>query len=166
MAAPLRSAAVAAVVAVLLALSACAPPSGGHPAASAATRSAPVVRVVALGDSDTTGAGDPSGRGWVGRFGELLRSTRHVGVHVENLASEGKRTDDLRTEVASDSAVRTALARADVVLLGIGGADLNPGDDALDAKRCSGRACYAPLLDRFERNIQAIAAEVRAVAPA
>lgn len=163
-----RVRAFAPAVAALLALSGCAPSASVPPATTSSPSSASpaaVVRIVALGDSDTTGIGDSSGRGWVGRFGDLLHSTLRTVVHVENLASEGKSSDDLRGEVTSDAGVRSALARADVVLVGIGGADLNPGDDALDAKQCRGRACYAPLLQRFGRNIHAIAAEVRKVAP-
>ena len=50
--------------------------------------------------------------------------------------------------------------RAQVVLLGIGGADLNAGDDNLQAGRCNARACYQPLLRHFDRNFDATVAAV------
>jgi hypothetical protein len=46
-------------------------------------------------------------------------------VHVTNLASDGKTSDVLLTQVRSDPATRQALRDARAVLLGIGGADLN-----------------------------------------
>ena len=49
------------------------------------------------------------------------------------------------------------------MLIGIGGADLNPGDDALQARQCDGKACYAPILNSFARNFDAIAAQVQAL---
>jgi hypothetical protein len=52
-------------------------------------------------------------------------------VHVTNLASDGKTSDVLLTQVRSDPATRQALRDACAVLLGIGGADLNRGDEDL-----------------------------------
>lgn len=47
------------------------------------------------------------------------------------------------------------------MLIGIGGADLNAGDDRLASKLCSGTACYAADLRAFARNLDASAAAVR-----
>ncbi|MCY7290044.1 MAG: GDSL-type esterase/lipase family protein [Cryobacterium sp.] len=137
---------------------------GAAPAASASSASRGIA-VVAIGDSDTTGIGDSSGRGWVGRYGDLLHQRLGRPVTVENLSAEGKTSDALRNEVAGDDSLRAALSGAKVVLIGIGGADLNAGDDALVARRCKGRACYAPILARFGENISAIAVEVQRLAP-
>jgi lysophospholipase L1-like esterase len=120
-------------------------PGGQSSAAPASSPSAQAVRVVALGDSDATGTGDPTGQGWVGRYAALVKATGSV-VHVTNLASDGKTSDVLLTEVRSDPATRQALRGAQVVLLGIGGADPNRGDEDLQAGRCKGGACYTPLL--------------------
>jgi hypothetical protein len=79
---------------------------------------------------------------------------------VDNLAVEGQTSDELRNAVTGDEALRQALAKADVVLIGLGGADLNAGDDALQARQCDGRACYRPILHRFGENITAIATEI------
>jgi hypothetical protein len=84
---------------------------------------------------------------------------------VDNRAVEGQTSDDLRNAVTGDDALRQALAKADVVLIGLGGADLNAGDDALQTKRCDGRACYTLILRRFGENITAITAEIHRLNP-
>src|SRR5215472_2169194 len=138
---------------------------GGHPsAAPASSPSAPAVRVVALGDSDATGEGDPTGQGWAGRYATLVHQATGAPVHVTNLAVGGKTSDVLLAEVRSDPATRHALRAAQAVLLGIGGADLNSGDDHLEMGRCKGRACYTPLLHQFRRNFGATVATVRQLA--
>lgn len=129
------------------------------------TPSAPPVRIVALGDSDTTGEGDPAGRGWVGRFGTLVEVELDRRAVVDNRAVEGKSSEQLRADVEHDTVLRRALARADVILVGIGGADLGAGDDAFGAGRCAGRACYTELLRGFDRNVRAVAREIHRLAP-
>ena len=136
---------------------------------AAALMSAPAVsapqpspwHVVALGDSDTTGQGDPLGLGWVGRYARLLRQKLGVKVVVTNLAQEGKTSTELLSEVRSDPTTRGALKKAQVVLIGIGGADLNAGDDRSQAGACKGTACYGADLRAFGRNLDATAALVR-----
>jgi lysophospholipase L1-like esterase len=123
--------------------------------------SAAALPVVALGDSETTGAGDPSGLGWVGRYARLLRTKRGLRADVTNLAVEGKTSAQLLSEVRSDPATRKALENAQVVLLGIGGSDYNAGDDAYAAGRCRAEACYAPVLKSFARNFDATVAAIR-----
>jgi lysophospholipase L1-like esterase len=117
--------------------------------------------VVALGDSDTTGAGDTSGLGWVGRYARLLRERLGLKIVVTNLAVEGKTSGELLSETQSDSTTRAALKKAQVVLIGIGGADLNAGDDRLQAGGCKSTACYAADLRTFGHNLDATAAAVR-----
>ena len=131
----------------------------------ASTAPAAAIKVVAIGDSDATGIGDASGRGWVGRYASLLQQKLATEVAADNKAAEGETSNQLRSDVASDDALRRALAGADVILIGIGGADLNAGDDALSAGRCQGRACYAQILARFGQNMSAATVQVRRLAP-
>ena len=156
------------VVVGLLAVCAGCGGSGSTPSAgsqpSSTTTPGQSVSVVAIGDSDATGIGDPTARGWVGRYADLLQAKLGTAVQSQNLAIEGQTSDQLRKAVTNDPGLRQTLAGADVVLIGIGGADLNSGDDALSAGRCRGRACYAPVLRRFTINISAIAPEVRRLA--
>lgn len=161
-----RSGPLAALVVLALLLSGCSGSASGTKATPTPSQAAtPSIRVVALGDSDTTGVGDESGRGWVGRYGTLLHERMHRPVRVDNRAVEGKSSEQLLSEVQGDQGLRRALRGAAVILVGIGGADLNAGDDALSGGTCEGRACYTPLLDRFERNIGAIAEELHRLAP-
>ena len=141
--------------------------SGSHAAAraSAATSNHAKVHIIAVGDSDATGIGDSTGQGWVGRYGELVKQKINLPVTVDNLAVEGQTTDQLRSNLAGDNSLRQTLRTADIVLIGIGGADLNAGDAALSAGQCNGRQCYTPILRRFAVNMDAIATEVRHLAP-
>jgi lysophospholipase L1-like esterase len=139
--------------------------AGSPPNPSGTSGQAGSVNVLAIGDSDATGIGDPTTRGWVGRYGDLLEAKLGAAVAVDNRAVEGETSDQLRGEVTQDPALRQALAGADVVLIGIGGADLNAGDDALSAGDCEGRNCYSKILRRFDANISAVASGIRHVAP-
>jgi len=134
--------------------------SSAQPAASPST-APPVWNVVALGDSDTSGSGDPTGQGWVGRYAHLLHDRLGVRVVVSNLAQEGQTSDALVASLQSDPEMRKALAGAEVVLVGSGGADLNSGDAGLEAGECEAEACYADGLRAFGRNLDAALALVR-----
>jgi lysophospholipase L1-like esterase len=129
--------------------------------------SAPVAtwNVVALGDSDTTGDGDLTGLGWVGRYARLVHHRLGITVAVNNLAVEGKTSDELLSDVQRDPATRAAVKGAEVVLVGVGGADLNKGDDRLSAGRCKGTQCYAGDLRRFGTNLDRTAAAIRRLRP-
>ena len=135
---------------------------GMMPAAGASDAAQPAVwNVVALGDSDATGEGDATGLGWVGRYARLLRQELGLRVVVTNLAVGGKTSGELLSELRSDAATRAAVRKAQVVLVGTGGADLGAGDERLDAGTCKGAACYAADLQAFGRNLDAAAAVVR-----
>ncbi|HST14031.1 MAG TPA: GDSL-type esterase/lipase family protein [Gaiellaceae bacterium] len=120
-----------------------------------------VWHVVALGDSDTSGSGDPTGLGWAGRYARLLRTRLGLKVVFTNLAQEGKTSDVLLSELRSDPATRATVKKAQIVLVGIGGADLNAGDTRNEAKTCKGTACYAADLRAFGRNLDLTAAAIR-----
>jgi lysophospholipase L1-like esterase len=126
---------------------ACGDDSSDHPRASAASTPADTTApaglpVVALGDSETTGAGDPTGVGWVGRYARLLHTKVGVDVDVTNLAVDGKTSAQLLADVRGDPTTREALKDAQVVLLGIGGADFNAGDARFETGQCRAEACY------------------------
>jgi len=145
--------------AVVLAVAAIA---GGSAAlvAPAGGQASSRLQVVALGDSDTAGNGDPTGVGWVGRYARLLRQKPGLLVSARNLALDGTTSSSLLTAVRSDSATRRAVAGADIVLVGIGGADLNAGDDRWQSGVCHGKACYAGDLKAFARNFDATVATI------
>jgi lysophospholipase L1-like esterase len=130
-------------------------------ASRAATPQPTIWHIVALGDSDATGEGDPTRLGWVGRYARLLRQKRGLKVVVTNLARNGKTSSVLLSEMRSDPTTRGAVRKAHIVLIGIGGADLGAGDARLEAGDCKGEACYAADLRRFGRNLDGATALVR-----
>jgi lysophospholipase L1-like esterase len=94
--------------------------SSDEPATVKAAADAPGLPIVALGDSGTTGSGDPTGKGWVGRYARLLRTRLGLEVKVTNLAADGKTSAELLSDVRDDPTTRAALENAQVVLLGLG----------------------------------------------
>jgi lysophospholipase L1-like esterase len=131
------------------------------PASYAASAKPTVWNIVALGDSDTTGEGDSTALGWVGRYARLLRKTFGLKVVVTNLAEGGKTSSELLSQMQSDPSTRAAVKKAQIVLIGIGGADLNAGDDRAGAGSCKAEACYAADLQAFGHNLDATATLVR-----
>lgn len=119
--------------------------------------------IVALGDADALAVGDPSGLGWVERYARLVRARVGIDVVVTNLARNGQTSQALAAAVRSDPPTQGAIAKAEVVLIGIGQADLAPGDARLAAGACKANACYASDLFGFRDNIEIAAAEVRHV---
>jgi lysophospholipase L1-like esterase len=155
-----------ALAALCVAVASCGGGSSSHPSggsSSGATTGAGVSRldVVAVGDSETSGHGDSTGVGWVGRYARLLRVKLGLRVDVSNLAQDGKTSARLLSDLRSDATTRMKVKGAQIVLFGIGGADLNEGDDNFQAGRCRGEACYAPVLKSFARNFDAIIVAVR-----
>jgi lysophospholipase L1-like esterase len=88
------------------------------------------INIVALGDSLTAGTGDVSGKGYVGRLKDKLAEQLAKPVYVlNNLAVPGYRTDQLLQQL-QDKTVLDAVRQADIVLLTIGGNDVNQTTDA------------------------------------
>jgi lysophospholipase L1-like esterase len=133
-------------------------PSAG--ASSPSTSGGTVLHVVALGDSETTGSGDPTaGGGWVQYYARLLETKLGYTVEVKNLAQEGLTSDQLLAALNAEP-TSSAVKEAEIVLLGIGGADLNEGDDNLEAGACKAEACYEPVLKDFARNLGQIVTRI------
>jgi lysophospholipase L1-like esterase len=116
--------------------------------------------LVALGDSATTGHGDPTGRGWVGYYADDLQHGLGKAIDVRNLAQDGTTSEQLLATVQTDASLRADLAEADIVVIGIGGNDLNEADAALAANECKGTACYDKPAQQYEQNLAAVAKEI------
>jgi lysophospholipase L1-like esterase len=129
-----------------------ASPTDVSTSSPSATSSTPL-RLVALGDSDTTGHGDSTGAGWVGRYADLVETQTGRRVDVANLATDGLTSDRLLDAVQNNVSLRENIATADFILIGEGGADLNAGDDRFDAGTCSAEACYRDDLAAFSQHI-------------
>jgi lysophospholipase L1-like esterase len=136
-------------------------PSASGAAATSSTSAGSAeagLRLVSLGDSDATGAGDEEGRGWVRRYADLVAEQTGTDVTVVERAREGLTSDALLAELRENDVLREDVSTADVVVLGAGGADMNAGDDAWDAGTCSGTTCYEPGLAAYAENIAAVSA--------
>jgi len=84
------------------------------------------IQIVVLGDSLTRGTGDQSGQGgYVGRVKEYLEKNTDKPVYVlNNFSVNGYRTDQLLKDIKERSEVPASIAKADLVMLTIGGNDI------------------------------------------
>jgi lysophospholipase L1-like esterase len=129
-------------------------------APASASPNATVWRLVALGDSEITGHGDPAGKGWVPYYADLVAAGSGRDVNVDNRGQDGLTSSGLRAAVESNADLRDAISKADIIVIGIGGADVEAGDGALASGSCKGTACYDPAIAAFASNIDAVAAEM------
>jgi hypothetical protein len=81
-------------------------------------------------------------------------------VTVTSLAEDGLTSDVLVERLTSDVEAMAAIAAADIIVIGVGGADLNAGDDRFAAGTCSAEACYKDDLAVFGRNFDAAAVAI------
>lgn len=115
------------------------------------------LHLVALGDSLTHGFGDASGRGYVGDVSQMFRQ-QGSKVIQSNLGIDGLTSSGLLTEVKQPG-VQNLLASANLVLISIGGNDLNnaAGLPNIQPKR------IASAESQFSSNLTAILGDIRAV---
>lgn len=81
------------------------------------------LKIVAIGDSLTRGVGDETGEGYVGKLKKRLESAGQP-VIVYNNGRNGYRTDQLLPFI-QEKTMSDMIKQADVILLTIGGNDLN-----------------------------------------
>lgn len=117
--------------------------------------------IVALGDSLTRGVGDEEGIGYTGRVVELLRSEKKMEVHLTNLAVSGATSSDLLKQLHIPG-MRYAISQADLILLTIGGNDLNPGFEKLGEIDLSK---YVGNIQSFLKNGKEILTTLREINP-
>ena len=117
------------------------------------------LHLLALGDSLTHGLGDSTGQGYVG---DVSAQYRNQGFHViqSNLGIDGLTSQGLLVELKQPS-VQTLFQSANVILISIGGNDLNDaaGLPNLDAKRISSAQ------GQFENNITSLLTQLRQLNP-
>jgi lysophospholipase L1-like esterase len=116
---------------------------------------------VALGDSLAAGVG--ARRGYVPRYAEHLQRDTDANVRVTNLGVSGQTSSQLRHSLRTDPEIRKALRGAEVVTLNIGLNDLGQARSAYESGTCGGshnRACLREVVDKVERNWDAIIHEI------
>ena len=120
------------------------------------------LQVVGLGDSLTQGVGDEQKKG--GYFGrvsdEMIEWKGVVDVDAKNLAKRGRRSDQLLDQL-EDSSIQSAVKKADVILLTIGGNDVMKvvKKDIFNMKK---EAFYIEL-GKFENRLDEVFSTIRAL---
>ncbi|MBB3110253.1 lysophospholipase L1-like esterase [Paenibacillus phyllosphaerae] len=89
------------------------------------------LRIAALGDSLTRGAGDPEGKGYVGYMTDLLQDKLDDEIELTNMAVNGQISSELLTLLDQDSNAASQVKAADIIVLSIGGNDLFQGGQTL-----------------------------------
>ena len=79
---------------------------------------------------------------------------------MTNVARNGSSSADWVAAVKEDAGLRSQLAQADIVAIGLGGSELNAGDDAFASGSCKDVACYDAPLEAWKTNLEGIVAEV------
>lgn len=115
------------------------------------------LRMVGLGDSLTRGVGDSEGLGYVGRFANMLKEDGQQKVILANLAVSGAKTSNLIKQLDT-TGVQYAIAEADMIVLTIGGNDLNPGWDQLGTIDLTK---YQGDIETFTKNVHSILDQLR-----
>jgi lysophospholipase L1-like esterase len=143
---------------------------GSLPTPVPATRSGPTqtaaLRVVALGDSVTSGAACNCSA-FPAVYGGLLGRRTGASVTVDNLGVSGLDSVGLLGELdQEDSAAARAVAGADVVLLTIGANDFGDHHDEVTEARCgpvAGGDCVSDELEQLSGNLHRILTRIRAL---
>jgi lysophospholipase L1-like esterase len=133
------------------------PKDASAPAAAPGRR-----QVLILGDSLARGTGDPSGRGWTLDVLEEIR--RRVPADGSNLAVNGWESNDVR-RLVEGSNVRALAARANVILLSVGGNDLSHSLPRTMGTAASAVDAVEKSRLAFDENLRAILTTLRAANP-
>jgi lysophospholipase L1-like esterase len=118
------------------------------------------LHVVTLGDSLAYGAGDESGAGIAGRLQDELHRRGNTSARTTNLGVNGAQTADLLARLRQER-VRTAVSRADAIVLSIGANDLFRTQNARE------ETLRAPLVvaERILGRVQEVVREIRKINP-
>ena len=83
------------------------------------------INLVALGDSLTEGVGDTQKlQGYSGRIAKELREKYVISVTMKNFGKAGDRSDQIEKRLVSQSDFQNSLKNADVLVMTVGGNDL------------------------------------------
>ncbi|MDX6241730.1 MAG: hypothetical protein QOG10_6554 [Kribbellaceae bacterium] len=145
-------------------------PVGSSPTPVPRARSAPTqpaaLRVVALGDSVTSGTACGCSA-FPAVYGGLLGRRTGSRVTVDNRGVSGLDSAGLLEQLdQADSATARAVAGADIVLLTIGANDFGDHHDEVTAARCArvaGGDCVSDELEQLSGNLDRILTRVRAL---
>jgi lysophospholipase L1-like esterase len=118
---------------------------------------------VALGDSVPYGVGDVAGKSFVPIYAHFIEEDTGASVRVHNLANAGGTARDLLGQLNDDPKVRRAVKGAEILIISIGGNDLESHLGDYASNRCGGpdnQTCFRAAVAAFEPTWAAILAEV------
>ena len=118
------------------------------------------LNVVTIGDSLAYGAGDETGRGIAGRLKNELMDRGLGSPETVNLGVNGAQTGDVISRLGQER-VRSAISRADAVVLSIGANDLFRSPGSREEMMRNPLAAAERILGRIET----IVAEIQRLAP-
>lgn len=113
--------------------------------------------VLALGDSLTRGAGDPTGAGYVGYCTDILKQKSKQNIILSNLGVNGLTSGQLLEQIKQKE-VQRQIGTADTIFISIGGNDLHRGGRTLlemDLQAIRG------FEERYVKNLREILKEIR-----
>jgi lysophospholipase L1-like esterase len=114
--------------------------------------------IVGVGDSLTKGIGDAELKGgYVGRIKTMLETETNKKVNIHNFAVSGAESKDLLKDLERQG-VQYTLSQADVIVMSIGGNDLNPGWDKIGTEEMFN---YDNNMEEYKKNVQKIMALLR-----
>lgn len=115
------------------------------------------IRILALGDSLTRGAGDSEGKGYVGYVVDELQEQLEEEVVLNNLGMDGLTSTELAA-MLDQEAIRQEAEAADVMFLSIGANDLfQRGETLLNMEE----EAIRPLEEQYTRQLDSILTELR-----
>ncbi|MCW2276674.1 SGNH/GDSL hydrolase family protein [Heliophilum fasciatum] len=113
--------------------------------------------VLGLGDSLTRGVGDPNGKGYMGYTVERLQEKTKQKVTAYNLSISGQRSEQLAAQI-KQSEVQRQIKSAQVILMTIGGNDLNRSGQT---QASMNPAMIQALTKEYTGNLTGILADLR-----
>lgn len=124
------------------------------------------IRVVAVGDSIME-SGSAGETGWLFAYKAAMERQLNAKVTIENVATPGLGSLQIRDAIRTDQRIRDAISSADLVVFDGGINDFYYIRGPVLEKRCGGDGedCLRYLTAYFEGNWDGIVAEIKALAP-
>ncbi|WP_149094838.1 GDSL-type esterase/lipase family protein [Paenibacillus terrae] len=110
----------------------------------------------AIGDSLTTGAGTLMTGGFVPTYRRMAEKRLRTPVSYENLGINGLTSQELLAMVRNNPLFRSALSRAELITVTIGGNDLRPYASAIAGGSGSSASSIPQALNRTKEHVRQI----------
>ncbi|HJV47335.1 MAG TPA: GDSL-type esterase/lipase family protein [Bacillota bacterium] len=119
------------------------------------------IKILALGDSLTRGYGDDNAKGYVGNVVDQLRTHSGTTISISNLAINGQTSEQLSKQLSEQEVLRQ-IGQANVILMTIGGNDLNQQAKTMNELT---PAQFRDIFTSYKNHFGRILDQIRAVNP-